>query len=117
MKLFKFYALTTLSLFGIAPLASAQPGEAANVTIERLQLSKPYGNLLFIRLTTPPTVRTGCAQNAYWHFTLDIGDAVGKNMYAQLLIAHAAGQRIDLGGDDSCAWGDVESVRGVALRL
>jgi hypothetical protein len=117
MKLFNMYTLAALSLLAVAPVASAQPGEAANVTIERLQLSKQYGNLLFIRLTTLPTVRTGCSQNGYWHFTLDIGDALGKNMYAQLLIAHASGQRVDLGGDDSCGWGDVESLRGVALRL
>lgn len=116
MKLFSLCALAVLVFLGSAPLATAQPGEAANVIIDRLQLNKQYGNLLFIRLTTPPTVRTSCAQNGYWHFTLDIGDAVGKNMYAQLLIAHAAGQSIDLGGDDSCAWGDVETLRGVALR-
>src|SRR5690349_13301095 len=118
MKLRDLRALAAFVCLGAASLASAQPGEAVNVTIERMQLSKSYANgtLLFIRLSTPPSVRSGCAQNAYWHFTLDISDAGGKNMYAQLLLAYAAGRALDLGGADACAWGDVESLQGIALR-
>jgi hypothetical protein len=112
------YVCVCAGMLAHAGLANATPGEAQNATLLRMQISRGFGNFVFIHLATTPTVRAACATNAFWHFTLSLSDEAGKNMYAQLLVAYAAGQRVHIGGTDTCSeYGNSESVDSVSLDV
>ena len=97
-----------------APGADAAEGSAQSATLVRVQMSRD--NILFIRLAEPPSVRAGCATDGFWHFTLDLDDAFAKNMYAQILVAYAQGQRVHIGGTGFCnEFATAESIKGFAL--
>ncbi|WP_129782056.1 hypothetical protein [Peristeroidobacter soli] len=120
MKLFRSLAVSILLLVGHAAPAHSE-ASAVNAIIQRMQINKNLGNMVFIQLATPPVDRgscTGSPPNPSWHFLLLLDDetGAGKSMYAQLLVAFAAGQPVDLGGTGLCPWGTVEELKGVALR-
>jgi hypothetical protein len=110
------HSLTASVLLLAGHSALADEGSAVNAMIQRMQMTKTMGNMVFIQLATPPAVRANCATNGLWHFILIIDNEVSKNMYAQLLTAYASGQPVDIGGTGLCSWGTVEDVNGIALR-
>src|ERR1044072_8098137 len=112
-----FHASVVAILLLTSHAAFAAEGSAVNGIIQRLQINKSLGNMVFIQLATAPSVRADCAVgNPTWQFLLSLDSPAGKNMYAQLLVAYSAGQAVDLGGTGSCGWGTVEDLNGVALR-
>ncbi len=99
-----------------ASAASATPGSATSATVAKMTIVRAYGNFVFVHLRTPPTVRSACATNSYWHFTLSLDDSAGKNMYAQLLAAFSSGSLLDISGTDACSeFGTIESIGGLGL--
>ena len=56
-----------------------------------------------------------CAAST-WNFTLSLDTAIGKNQYATLLTAFAAGKTVTLNGTGACSdWGNVESLQNVLV--
>lgn len=96
--------------------ALAVEGSAPNAVVERLQINKNLGNMVFIRLAAAPAVRAGCSTHSTWHLLLSLDDAVGRNLYAQLLTAYSLGQSVDLAGSGLCGWGTIEDLNAVALH-
>jgi hypothetical protein len=97
--------------------AFATAGSAENVRVARMQIVRAYGNFVFVHLSAAPTTRSACATNTYWHFTLSLDDVAGKNMYAQLLAAFAAGALLNISGNDTCSeFGTIESIGGLGVN-
>lgn len=95
----------------------ADAGTAENVRVARMQIVRSYGNFVFIHLNPAPSVRASCSTNSYWHFTLSLDDAAGKNMYAQLLSAFASGSLLNISGANACnEFTGVESVVGLGVN-
>jgi hypothetical protein len=96
--------------------AYAAPGEASNVQVGRVHIARAYGNFAFIHLKTAPSARGDCSVNSYWHFTLSLDDAAGKNMYAMLLTALASGSLISITGTGNCSeFSSAESISGIGV--
>ena len=114
MKLVSSLAVSMVLLASHSALAAE--GSAPNAVIERLQINKNLGNMVFIRLTENPAVRAPCSTHGTWHFLLSLDDAVGRNLYVQLLTAYSTGQAMDLAGTGLCGWGTIEDLNAVALH-
>ena len=114
MRLIRWFAVCML-LLASHPVLAVE-GSAPNAMIERLQINKNMGNMVFIRLAAAPAVRAGCSTHGTWHFLLSLDDAAGRNLYAQLLIAYSTGQAVDLAGAGVCGWGTIEDLNAVALH-
>ena len=109
-------AMVLASLIGGPSAALAAAGSATGVRVAKMTIVRTYGNFVFIHLSEAPATRSSCATNSYWHFTLALDDAAGKNMYAQLLAAFASGSLVDISGTDACSeFGAIESVGGLGL--
>jgi hypothetical protein len=115
MKLLNSLAICAMLLASHSALAVE--GSAPNAMIERLQINKNLGNMVFIRLAAAPVVRAACSTHGTWHFLLSLEDAAGRNQYAQLLIAYSTGQAVDVSGSGLCGWGTIEDLNAVALHM
>jgi hypothetical protein len=90
-------------------------GSATNVTVSQLYIDSAYGNVLYVKLSAPPT--GSCGSNTSWHFAVSLDDTVGKNIYSQLLTAFASGAVIStMIGTGSCNGNGVEITRAVVLQ-
>lgn len=114
MRLLTLLAVSMVLL--VSHSVFAAEGSAPNAMIERLQIKKNLGNMVFIRLAAEPTVRAGCSTHGTWHFLLSLEDAAGRNLYIQLLTAYSTGQLVDLAGSGLCGWGTIEDLNSVALH-
>jgi hypothetical protein len=109
--------IIALSIAGTwATNAHSTPGEASNVKVVQVFVSRAFGNFAFVHLSDPPAARTSCSTNPYWFFTLNIADPQGRNMYAQLLAAQASGSFVNIKGADACSeYWDSESINGLGI--
>ena len=94
--------------------------DASNAMITEMTLGSTNGDVLFIRVDPAPTGSTGCHQNSHWHYTLPLGNPLGKNMYALLLSMQAQGRPMAFAGLDACndytsAGGSVETLRAIGV--
>jgi len=70
--------------------SASAAGAVENATIIEISLNRNYGEYAFIRMSQSPTGAPECSTNGYWHFTLPLDSAIGKELYAILLTAMAA---------------------------
>jgi hypothetical protein len=85
----------------------------SNATIAELAIYRPYGNIVFVRLSAGPASPPSCATQGYWHYALALDGIAGKEMYAMLLSAQAAGKQVAAIGTATCSdFASVESLQG-----
>lgn len=91
----------------------AMGSSAGNVQITHLQLNRNVPNVVFIKLSVPPTSKPICSSH-YWDYTLPLSGAFEEKMYATLLAVFAAGSSLDLSGLDACnEHGSIESLQAI----
>jgi len=100
-------ALLTALLAGSAPAFAA--GTCNGCRIKMLGAG-PYfdsicssGSCIFIDIEQAVTGKPGCSTNSSWDFVLDISTASGRSTYALLIAASAAGQSINISGNNYCS--------------
>jgi hypothetical protein len=87
----------------------------AHAHIKSLQISKGYGNFVFINIAVVPTGAPAC-ENASWQYALSLSIPGDTQMYAMLLTAYAAGTPIDVSGAGACnEVGFVESASAIQV--
>ncbi len=112
------WRIRTLSLLlaAICYSSGALAGsQILRATIINLEISKSYGNFVFIGASTSsvgaPTCETGS-----WQYTLTLTNPGDSQIYALLLTAYATGAVVNLQGAGSCnEVGFVESLQSAQL--
>jgi hypothetical protein len=92
--LVKQIAMLLCAALMVAGLARAN-GFVSNVTVLSTAIDRASGNVVFIRLSSPPTGLPACSNNSFWHFTLSLDGVAGKEIYASLLAAIASGKPVE----------------------
>ena len=101
------------SLFACS--ATAADVEAAHVL--ELQISKSFGNFVFVALDKPHAVPIACAINTGWQYTLSLAGEVDKRMFALLVTAQTTGKPVSIRGAGACnEFGAVESMTVLTLH-
>jgi hypothetical protein len=107
-------AVLTAALCGIATQAAQAAGESGYVTIVSTAMSISLGNNVQIRVSAPPTTPASCSTNTTWHFSLSLDSAAGRNLYALIIAAKAAGTTVWISGANACSEiGNIESLRAI----
>lgn len=106
----------------IIPLLSLAAGPAiagstGSGVILNFQVSKAYGDFVFIRLDNLNTdVYAPCHVNTFWNYTLPLVSDTDKQMFSMLLVAYSSGKSVELQGMSACnEFPAVESLRSVTL--
>lgn len=60
------------------------------------------GSCVFIAMEGTMTGKPACSSNSYWHFVLNLNSPSGKSTFAQLLVAQASGQPLNITGSNYC---------------
>lgn len=87
----------------------------SNVTLERVNINKPLGNLVFIRTSQPPTP-SGCHTDTNWNFVMPYDSELDKAMYSMLLSAMASNMTVELHGSGSCSVPSIETLVNIHLH-
>lgn len=103
-----------LLCFGLASQSYAGTSITGKVVL--IDMSKDYGNFIFVKLDVNPSAPIACHTNLSWTYTLSYVSDMDKRMHATLLLAYATGRSVTLRGSGSCA--DFESIESaISVRL
>lgn len=106
--------LIVLVALGLISLNASAAGESGYVTIVSTASASNLGNHVYIKVSSPPTTPASCSTHVTWHFSLSLDTAWGKNLYAMLLAAKAAGTTVWISGTNACSeLANVESLRAM----
>jgi hypothetical protein len=101
-----------LVVIGVVTHVANAAGESGYVQIVSTAMASNLGNHVYVRGSATPTTRASCSTHGTWHFTIPLDTAWGKNVYAMLLAAKAAGTTVWLSGTNACSEdGTVETLR------
>jgi len=104
-----------LLCFGLASQSHA--GTSITGKVVMIDMSKDYGNFIFVKLDVNPSAPIACHTNLAWTYTLPIVSDMDKRMHATLLLAYATGRSVTLRGSGTCAdFGFIESAISVRLE-
>lgn len=104
-----------LLCFGLASQSHAGTSITGKVVL--IDMSKDYGNFIFVKLDVNPSAPIACHTNLAWTYTLPIVSDMDKRMHAALLLAYATGRSVTLRGSGTCAdFSSVESAISVRLE-
>jgi hypothetical protein len=97
------------------PMSAFAGSQVSGATITNLQISKSYGNFVFIQVSSTPTGAPACA-NSSWHYTLSFGNPSDNQLYAMLLTAYSSGALVNIAGTGNCNdVGFTESLQALQL--
>lgn len=104
-----------LLCFGLASQSHA--GTSITGKVVMIDMSKDYGNFIFVKLDVNPSAPIACHTNLAWTYTLPIVSDMDKRMHATLLLAYATGRSVTLRGSGTCAdFASIESAISVRLE-
>jgi hypothetical protein len=104
-----------LLCFGFASQSHA--GTSITGKIVLIDMSKDYGNFVFVKLDVNPSAPIACHTNLAWTYTLPLVTDMDKRMHAALLLAYATGRSVTLRGSGTCTdFSSIESAVSVRLE-
>jgi hypothetical protein len=107
-------AVSLCSLLALFPLSCFASG-VQRTTITNLQISKAYGDFVFIQVSGVPLGSPAC-ENSGWNYTLSLSSPGDSQLYAMLLTAYTSGALINIEGAGTCnEVGFVESLQTLQL--
>lgn len=104
-----------LLCFDVASQSHAGTSITGKVVL--IDMSKDYGNFIFVKLDVNPSAPIACHTNLAWTYTLPYVSDMDKRMHATLLLAYATGRSVTLRGSGTCTdFSSIESAISVRLE-
>jgi hypothetical protein len=104
-----------LLCFGLASQSHAGTSITGKVVL--IDMSKDYGNFIFVKLDVNPSAPIACHTNLGWTYTLPYVSDMDKRMHAMLMLAYATGRSVTIRGSGTCAdFSSIESAISVRLE-
>lgn len=108
--------LTSLALVSLFSGEARASGATGNTVIVEVAIQRQFGDFVLIRTAGPLVGSPSCYTNAYWHFTLSIGNPGDRELYAMILSAFSAGSTVTMSGKGTCnEFGSIESLQSINL--
>jgi hypothetical protein len=109
-----------LAMCGVLPAGAATSASAESLVsgavITAINVTKSYGEILFIKVDKPKSTPPGCDTNGFWTYVLPLTTELDKKLYAMLLTARATGAPVTLTGTGTCsAFGTIESLNSAQM--